>query len=223
MSSYEDFDSDGMQSQAATSSYEDSDPDSDSDEIEVPRLTADEKRATTEGKDPKPFTALIKYPTLLTKPIPILDNPVYVCQPDWDQKCDIVHKWLVSINALQGSCNNLRSTLDDRLRFFDSFTASSIEKTTPKNTMTTTIAKSMRDVLAKVTDSSNKLLDMESHLRWKKVHVVDSLCSFCDQKYREDWTELHGDWDHPPYFEKHCFGNGWLRKEQSMLEGLNLN
>lgn len=81
MSSYEDFDSDEMQSQAATSSYEgsDSDSDSDSDEIEVPKLTAEEKKATTEGKDPKPFTSLIKYPTLLTKSVSIIyasNNPL---------------------------------------------------------------------------------------------------------------------------------------------------
>lgn len=79
MSSYEDFDSDEMQSQAATSSYEGSDSDSDSDEIEVPKLTAEEKKATTEGKDPKPFTSLIKYPTLLTKSVSIIyasNNPL---------------------------------------------------------------------------------------------------------------------------------------------------
>ena len=84
MSTYEDGDSnmDETQSQEATSSIEDSDPDetqneaptsspkdSDSDEDEVQRLTLDERKATTKGKDPKPFTSLIKYPTLLTKTV----------------------------------------------------------------------------------------------------------------------------------------------------------
>ena len=84
MSTYEngDSDMDETQSQEATSSIEDSDPDethneaptsapkdSDSGEDEIQRLTLDEKSATTKGKDPKPFTSLIKYPTLLTKPV----------------------------------------------------------------------------------------------------------------------------------------------------------
>ncbi|KAL8879657.1 MAG: hypothetical protein Q9198_002776, partial [Flavoplaca austrocitrina] len=83
MSTYEDGDlnMNEMQSQEATSSIEESDPDetqkeaptsspkdSDSNEDEIQRFTLDEKKATTKGKDPKPFTDLIKYPTLLNKP-----------------------------------------------------------------------------------------------------------------------------------------------------------
>ncbi|KAI4243680.1 MAG: hypothetical protein L6R42_010679 [Xanthoria sp. 1 TBL-2021] len=246
MSSYEDFDSDEMQSQAATSfsdsdetqsqaatsshegsdsdSDSDSGSDSDSDEVDVPRLTAEEKKATTEGKDPKPFTSLIKYPTLLIKSIPILENPVYVCRPDWEQKCDVVHKSLVSVNALQGSCDDLRSTLEDRLKILKSFTGPSTEKApTEQKTMTATFANNISDVLAKITQANGKLIDLESRLRWKQVRVVTSYCTSCDETYGRDWTDLHGHFDHPPAVRQCCFGNGWLRKEQSMLEGLNLN
>ncbi|KAL8851443.1 MAG: hypothetical protein Q9221_003622 [Calogaya cf. arnoldii] len=117
------------QSQTPTSSEENSEFNSESSEkTEIPYLTWDEKKATTEGKDPKPFTSLIKYPTLLTEPQPpILSHRVYVCQPDWDKKCDIVHKSLVSINALQGSCDELRSTPDEWLQFFEAFAAPSAQ------------------------------------------------------------------------------------------------
>ncbi|KAL8651208.1 MAG: hypothetical protein Q9226_004804 [Calogaya cf. arnoldii] len=221
-----------QQRQAPTSSEESSDSNSDSsEETETPNLTWDERKATTKGKDAKPFTSLIKYPTLLIKPPPILNHPVYVCQPDWDKKCDIVHKSLVSINALQGSCDELRSTLDERLRFFEAFAAPSTSalgpssngpETTPKSTPSATFSTNMQNTIAKVTAASNKLMDMETQLRWKNITVVDSLCKSCDQEYRDDWTELHENWDHPPGWKQCCFGNGWLRKEEGMLEGLGL-
>ncbi|KAI4271415.1 MAG: hypothetical protein LQ337_006023 [Flavoplaca oasis] len=243
MSSYEDEDSniDETQSQEATSSIEDSDPyetqieapmrsqeNSDEDEDDIQRLTLDEKKATTKGKDPKPFTSLIKYPTLLTKPIPILIHHIFICKPDWDSKSSIIHNSLISINALQASCADLHSTLSSQLQFLNSLPATEIEEQiTEKAKIETptplTFATNLDSVLSKVTLANDKLLDMETKLRWKKVFVVNSLCRKCDQEYRDDWTELHDNWDHPPYWEKRCFGNGWLKEEENLLEGLGLD
>ncbi|KAL9630784.1 MAG: hypothetical protein Q9204_004544 [Flavoplaca sp. TL-2023a] len=231
---------DETQSQEATSSIEDSDPDetqneapmsspkdSDSDEDGIQRLTLDERKATTKGKDPKPFTSLINYPTLLTKPIPILIHPVFICKPDWNAKSSIIHKSLISINALQASCSDLHSTLSSQLQTLNSLSdpeteEQTTEKAKTETPTTLTFAANVDSVISKVTLANAKLMDMETQLRWMKVCVVDSLCKRCDQEYRDDWTELHDNWDHPPYWEKRCFGNAWLRKEKNMLEGLGL-
>ncbi|KAL9595434.1 MAG: hypothetical protein Q9219_006451 [cf. Caloplaca sp. 3 TL-2023] len=136
--------------------------------------------------------------------VPLLKEPmVYIPLPDWEQNSSILHESVAAISGLEHCFEALSSLLQSRLSKLESFPE--------KGLMVDCFANNIKSTIAKVSQASDQLADLDCRMRWRKVQVVEFQCTLCEADQRRDWTHLVEHWDHPP---------GWITTSLANEGGL---